>query len=120
MCRMVGYSTYGVGGGWAGGDEVDRLQLFEKPSQTDQRYPSFSRPLTEYDGPNSSALDLVTQPELDMGPGLELLSSLTTVTIVSIWMVMPMSAPPILDRHLTGALSVLAHTSFALSVRFGR
>lgn len=63
-CRIVSYSsTYGVGR-WAGGDAVDRLQLFEKPSQTDHRCPSFSRPLTEYDGPNSSGLDLVTELEL--------------------------------------------------------
>lgn len=88
-------------GDWAGGDRVGRLQLFEKPSQTDQRYPSFSGPLTEYDGPNPSALVLVTELELEMESQLEL-SSLTTVTIVSIWMVMPMSTPPVMDMHLTG------------------
>lgn len=96
---------------------MDRLQLFEKPSQTDHRDPSFSGPLTEYDGPNPSGLDLVTG--LDMELELEL-SSLTTVTIVSIWMVIPMSAPPFLETHLTGVFSLLAHMSFALSVPLGR
>lgn len=120
MGWQVGYSTYGVGRwGWVG-----MLQLFEKASkncQTDQRYPSFSGPLTEYDG-----LDLVTELGLTMESELELeleleLSSLTTVTTLSIWMVMPMSVPLSLDMHLTGDLTLLAHImSLALSVRFRR
>lgn len=117
MGWQVGYSTYGVGRwGWVG-----MLQLFEKASkncQTDQRYPSFSGPLTEYDG-----LDLVTELGLTMESGLELeleLSSLTTVTTLSIWMVMPMSVPLSLDMHLTGDLTLLSHMSLALPVRFRR
>jgi hypothetical protein len=42
----------------------------------------------------------VTELELELEPELGLkLSSLTTVTIVSIWMVMPMSAPLMPDLH---------------------
>ena len=87
------------------------LQLFEKPSQTVQRYPSFSGPLTEYDDPSSSGSDLVTELEL---------SSLTTVTIVSIWIVMPMSGPPLPDTHSIGELFLLAHMSFVSFVRSRR
>lgn len=115
--------------GPAGGDEVGGLQLFEKPSQTDHRCPSFSGSLTEYDGPGSPGVDLVTplglELELALGLGLGLhLSSLTTVTIVSSWMVMPMSGPPVLASlgvPLTGGPSLLlAHMSSALPVRLWR
>lgn len=67
------------------GDTGSRgLQLFEKPSQTDQKYPSFSGALTEYDDPGLAGL-LVLEVKL---------SSLTIVTTLSIWIFMPMSGRP--------------------------